>query len=141
MMVVMMVVMMVEALFAIKEFFEKTIKSKNLDSRSENYYVNSSNRSNYIFNSQITGIEETDLIILIGTNPRYEATILNSRIRKAYLNNNTDIFSIGEVGDLTYPYVALENSTKVINEIVNNKHKLSDLIKKSQKPMISQNLS
>ena len=44
-------------------------------------------------------------------------------------NNNTDIFSIGEVGDLTYPYVALENSTKVINEIVNNKHKLSDLIK------------
>ena len=125
-----------EALFAIKEFFEKTIKSKNLDSRSENYYVNSSNRSNYIFNSQITGIEETDLIILIGTNPRYEATILNSRIRKAYLNNNTDIFSIGEVGDLTYPYVALENSTKVINEIVNNKHKLSDLIKKSQKPII-----
>ena len=103
--------------------------------------MNSSNRSNYIFNSQITGIEETDLIILIGTNPRYEATILNSRIRKAYLNNNTDIFSIGEVGDLTYPYEALENSTKVINEIVNNKHKLSDLIKKSQKPMISQNLS
>ncbi len=125
-----------EALFAIKEFFEKTIKSKNLDSRSENYYVNSSNRSNYIFNSQITGIEETDLIILIGTNPRYEATILNSRIRKAYLNNNIDIFSIGDVGDLTYPYLVLENSTKVINEIVNNKHKLSDLIKKSQKPMI-----
>ena len=125
-----------ETLFAIKEFFEKTIKSKNLDSRSENYYVNSSNRSNYIFNSQIKGIEESDLVILIGTNPRYEATILNSRIRKAYLNNNINIFSIGDVGDLTYPYEALENSTKVINEIVNNKHKLSDLIKKSQKPMI-----
>ena len=71
-----------ETLFAIKEFFEKTIKSKNLDSRSENFYVNSSNRSNYIFNSKIAGIEESDLIILIGTNPRYEATILNSRIRK-----------------------------------------------------------
>jgi len=125
-----------EALFAIKEFFEKTIKSKNLDSRSENYYVNSSNRINYIFNSKIAGIDETDLIILIGTNPRYEATILNSRIRKAYLNSNVDIFSIGDVGELTYPYVALDNSTKIINEIVNNKNKLSDLIKKSQKPMI-----
>ena len=125
-----------ESLFAIKEFFEKTIKSKNLDSRSENYYVNSKNRSNYIFNSKIAGIEETDLIILIGTNPRYEATILNSRIRKAYLNNNIDIFSIGDVGDLTYPYELLNNSTKVIKEIVNNEHKLSDLIKKSQKPMI-----
>ena len=125
-----------ESLFAIKEFFEKTIKSKNLDSRSENYYVNSSNRSNYIFNSKIAGIEETDLIILVGTNPRYEATILNSRIRKAYLNNNIDIFSIGDVGELTYPYVVIDNSTKVINEIINNEHILSDLIKKSQKPMI-----
>jgi len=125
-----------ETLFAIKEFFEKTIKSKNLDSRSENYYVNSSNRSNYVFNSKITGIEESDLIILIGTNPRYEATILNSRIRKAYLNNNIDIFSLGDVGDLTYPYVVLDNSTKTINEIINNEHKLSELIKKSEKPMI-----
>ncbi len=125
-----------ESLFAIKEFFEKTIKSKNLDSRSENFYVNSKNRSNYIFNSKITGIEVSDLIILIGTNPRYEATILNSRIRKAYLNNNTDIFSIGNVGDLTYPYTEFENSTKIINEIVNDKHKLSDLIKQSQKPII-----
>ncbi len=125
-----------ESLFAIKEFFEKTIKSKNLDSRCENFYVNSKNRSNYIFNSKITGIEEADLIILIGTNPRYEATILNSRIRKAYLNNNIDIFSIGNVGDLTYPYTAFENSTKIINEIVNNEHKLSDLIKQSQKPII-----
>ena len=125
-----------ETLYAIKEFFEKTIKSKNLDSRTENYYVNSSNRSNYIFNSKIEGIEETDLIILIGANPRYEATILNSRIRKAQINNNIDIFSIGEVGDLTYPYSLLDNSTKTINDIVNNTHKLSKKINKSQKPMI-----
>ena len=124
-----------ETLFAIKEFFEKTIKSKNLDSRTENYYVNSSSRSNYIFNSKIERIEETDLIILIGTNPRYEATILNSRIRKAKMNNNIDIFSIGEVGDLTYPYSVLDNSTKTINDIVNNTHKLSEKINKSQKPM------
>ena len=125
-----------ETLYAIKEFFEKTIKSKNLDSRSESYYVNSSNRSNYIFNSKITGIEDSDLIILIGTNPRYEATILNSRIRKSYLNNNIDIFSIGNVGDLTYPYTPLDNSTKVINEIINNKNNLSNLIKKSKKPIL-----
>ena len=124
-----------ETLFAIKEFFEKTIKSKNLDSRTENCYVNSSSRSNYIFNSKIEGIEEADLIILLGTNPRYEATILNSRIRKAQVNNNIDIFSIGDVGDLTYPYSVLDNSTKNINDIVNNTHKLSEKINKSQKPM------
>jgi len=124
-----------ETLFAIKEFFEKTIKSKNLDSRTENNYVNSGDRKNYIFNSKIEGIEKTDLIILIGTNPRYEATILNSRIRKAHIVKNVDIFSIGDVGDLTYPYTVLDNSTKTINDIINNTHKLSEVITNSEKPI------
>ena len=125
-----------ETLYIIKDFFEKTIKSKNLDSRIENYYVNSSSRNNYLFNSKITGIEESDLIILIGTNPRYEATILNSRIRKAYKKNNTKIYSIGDVGDITYPYIKLENSTKIINEIINNNNELSKIINDSKKPII-----
>ena len=125
-----------ETLYVIKDFFEKTIKSKNLDSRDDNYYVNSTNRNNYIFNSKITGIEDSDLIILIGTNPRYEATILNSRIRKTYNNNNIEIYSLGEIGDVTYPYTVLENSTKTIHDIINNKHKLSEVINKSKKPMI-----
>ena len=125
-----------ETLYVIKDFFEKTIKSKNLDSRDDNYYVNSSNRNNYIFNSKIIGIEDSDLIVLIATNPRYEATILNSRIRKAYNNNNIEIYSVGEVGDITYPYTVLENSTKTIHDIINNKHKLSEVINKSKKPMI-----
>ena len=125
-----------ETLFAIKEFFEKIIKSKNLDSRSNDYYVNSSERKNYIFNSNIEGLEESDLIILVGTNPRFEATILNSRIRKTYLKNKTTIYSIGDVGDLTYPYTVLDNNTKVIKEIVSNKHKVSNKIINAKKPAI-----
>ncbi|MFL2886758.1 MAG: NADH-quinone oxidoreductase subunit NuoG [Candidatus Pelagibacter sp.] len=124
-----------ETMFSIKEFFEKTIKSKNLDSRNENFYVNTNSRNNYIFNSKIEGIEESDLIVLIGTNPRYEATILNSRIRKAYLKNNIEIFSLGDLGDVTYPYTVLDNSTKTINDIINNKSIISDNINKSQKPI------
>ena len=71
-----------ETLYIFKEFFNKIIKSKNLDSRSDNYYINTKDRRNYIFNSTLNGIEDSDLIILVGTNPSYEATILNSRIRK-----------------------------------------------------------
>ena len=93
-----------ETLYIAKEFFNKTIKSKNLESRVDEYYVNVNDRKNYLFNSKINGIEESDLIILIGANPRYEATILNSRIRKSYLKNKTEIFSLGNVGNLTYPY-------------------------------------
>ncbi len=77
-----------ETLYIIKEFFNKTIKSKYLESRINNSYINTNSRENYIFNSTINGIENSDLVILIGTNPRYEATILNSRIRKCYLKNN-----------------------------------------------------
>ena len=125
-----------ETLYAIKEFFEKTIKSENLDSRPENYYVNSTDRNNYIFNSKINGIEDSDLIILIGTNPRFEATILNTRIRKSYLLNKTEIFSFGNIGDLTYPYEVIENKTNVLKEIINNNNKLSEKIINSKKPLI-----
>jgi NADH-quinone oxidoreductase subunit G len=125
-----------ETLFVIKEFFEKIIKSNNLDSRSNDYYVNSSERKNYIFNSNIEGLEESDLIILVGTNPRFEATILNSRIRRAYLKNKTTIYSVGDVGDLTYPYTILDNNTKAIKDIVNNKHEISTKIINAKKPII-----
>ena len=125
-----------ETLYIIKDFFDKTIKSNNLDSRTENYYVNSSNRSNYVFNSKISGIENADLIVLIGANPRYEATILNSRIRKTYINNNTKVYSLGDIGDITYPYTTLENSTKTIQDIINDKHELSKFIKEAKNPII-----
>ena len=125
-----------ETMYVAKEFFDKTIKSKNLESRSDHVYVNSNIRSNYIFNSKINGIEESDLIILVGTNPRYEATILNARIRKSFLKNNTEIYSVGDVGDLTYPYKILSNSTRIIKEIFDNNHEVSNKIINAKKPMV-----
>ena len=125
-----------ETMYVAKEFFDKTIKSKNLESRSDHVYVNSNIRSNYIFNSKINGIEESDLIILVGTNPRYEATILNARIRKSFLKNNTEIYSVGDVGDLTYPYKVQSNSTKIVKEICENNHELSNKIINAKKPMV-----
>ena len=125
-----------ETMFAAKEFFEKTIKSKNLESRDNNVYVNLSHRSNYIFNSQINGIEEADLIILIGVNPKLEATILNARIRKNYVLNSTKIYSLGDIGDQTYPYEKLDNSTNIIKDICTNQSGLTKKIKNSKKPII-----
>ena len=125
-----------ETMFIVKEFFQKTIKSQNLDSRSDHYYVNNNDRRNYIFNSSLNGIEESDLIILVGANPRYEATILNARIRKSFLNNKTDIYSFGDIGDLTYPYKILDNKTDTIKDVFENKNELSEKIKNSKKPII-----
>ena len=85
---------------------------------------------NYLFNSKIMGIEESDLIILIVTNPRFEATILNARIRKAYINKKTEIFSLNDVGNLTYPYRIISGDTETVKEISEDKHELSEKIKR-----------
>ena len=125
-----------EASFIFKEFFERTLESKRYDSRSKNSFIDNSNRENYLFNSTINGIEEFDLILLIGTNPRYEATMLNARIRKSYLKNKTKIISLNDVGDLTYPYHSLDGKTQTIKDIIENKNQISKDIIDSKKPMI-----
>jgi NADH-quinone oxidoreductase subunit G len=125
-----------ESLYIFKEFFSKTLGCHNIESRNEHIYLNPEKRENYLFNSSINGIEEADFIFLIGSNPRYEATILNARIRKAYLQNKTRIISLNDVGDLTYPYEALNGDTENIKNIIENKHEVSSLIKEAKKPLI-----
>tara|TARA_B100001121_G_scaffold296081_1_gene301118 strand:- start:357 stop:2009 length:1653 start_codon:yes stop_codon:yes gene_type:complete len=122
--------------YVFKEFFDRTLNIKNYETRSDNRYVDVSQRKNYIFNSSINGIDESDLIFLVGCNPRYEATILNARIRKAYLNNNTKIVSLNEAGDLTYPYKNLDGQSQTLKDIFENNHELSKDIINSKKPMI-----
>ncbi|WP_440925351.1 NADH-quinone oxidoreductase subunit NuoG [Candidatus Pelagibacter sp.] len=122
--------------YIFKEFFDRTIDTKNYESRSDNRFINTSKRENYLFNSSINGIEEADLIFMAGANPRYEATILNARIRKAFLNKNTKIISLNDVGDLTYPYQSLDGQTQTLNNILEGNHDISKEIINSKKPII-----
>jgi len=125
-----------ETLYIFKEFFNKTLGSQNIESRDSHVYLNPEKRENYLFNSSINGIEEADFIFLLGTNPRFEATILNARIRKSYLQNKTKIISLNEMGDLTFPYQSLDGNTETVKKIIEGKHEVSDLIKQSKKPMV-----
>ena len=125
-----------ETLYLFKEFFNKTLGSYNVESRSDHSYLNPQKRENYLFNSTINGIEEADFILLIGSNPRYEATILNARIRKAYLQNKTKIISLNDIGDLTYPYESLDGNIENIKKITEDDNEISSLIKNAKKPLI-----
>jgi len=125
-----------EMMYSFKLFFNNSLGSQNLECRQDKIYINPEERMNYIFNSTINGIEDSDFILLVGSNPRLEATILNARIRKTYLKNKLKIYSIGDPGDLTYPYKIIGSNTSIINEIVNGKHEISAKIQKSKKPMI-----
>ena len=91
---------------------------------------------NYIFNSTINGIEESDLILLIGTNPRYEATMLNARIRKTFVQKKVPIYSIGDPGNLTYDYQIIGNKTDDLAKIINKENDFSKKILSSKKPII-----
>ena len=124
-----------ENALSFKKFFS-VLKSDNLEFREKKYYINASEKSNYIFNSSIKGIDECDLILLVGTNPRYEATMLNARIRKVFAQKQVPIYSIGNPGDLTYNYTLIGNKTDDIKKIFNNESNFAKELSSSKKPII-----
>jgi NADH-quinone oxidoreductase subunit G len=124
-----------ENALAFKKLFN-IFKSKNLEFREKKFYINPTEKINYIFNSTIQGIEESDLILLIGTNPRHEATMLNARIRKTFAQKKVPIFSIGNPGDLTYDYKIIGNKTDDIKKIINKEHDFSKKLLSAKKPII-----
>ncbi len=124
-----------ENALSFKKLFSK-LNSSNLEFREKKFYLNSSEKSNYIFNSSIRGIEDSDLILLIATNPRHEATMLNARIRKVFAQKRVQIFSIGNPGDLTYEYNIIGNSTEDLKRIFDRTDKFSEKLLNSKKPLI-----
>jgi len=113
-----------------------SLGSTNFEFREKPFYINPDQKINYLFNSSIQGIENSDLLLLIGANPRHEATMLNARIRKSFLSNKLPIFSIGDPGDLTYPYKIVGNTTDDIKKIINDESEISSRIKKSKRPIV-----
>lgn len=61
-------------------------------------------RGNYLLNSKVTGVEESDLLVLVGTNPKLESPVFNARIKKAVNHGNLKVVLIGTADDLTYEY-------------------------------------
>ena len=106
------------------------------DFREKPFYINSKNKKNYLFNSSIVGIEDSDCIVLIGCNPRHEATILNARIRKTFISKKIPIFSFGDPGDLTYDYKLVGNKTSDLKKFLNKEDKVSKIFLNSKKPIV-----
>jgi len=124
-----------ETIFSLKNLIQNVSGSSSVDFRQKDFYIDPSHPSNYLFNSSISGIDNADLIFLIGSNPRLEATIVNSRIRKNFVNQKTEVFSIGNPGDQTYKINYLGDNLNILNEIANNKNSFSEKLKKSKKPI------
>lgn len=93
-------------------------------------------RSNYSFNSTLAGAEEADRLILIGTNPRHEAAILNARLRKAYLGGDLDVALVGEKFDSTFGYEHLGADLKSVKDLFASGSKWAKELEGAKRPMI-----
>ncbi|XP_041806252.1 NADH-ubiquinone oxidoreductase 75 kDa subunit, mitochondrial isoform X1 [Chelmon rostratus] len=93
-------------------------------------------RSNYLLNTGIAGIEEADLLLLVGTNPRYEAPLFNARIRKSWLHNELQVALLGKEVDLSYTYDHLGESAMVLQEIASGTHPFSQVLAKAKRPVV-----
>ena len=95
-------------------------------------------RSNYLFNVTIPGSEEADAVLFVGTNPRHEAAVINSRFRKAFLHNNTDFGLVGEKFDSIYEIEHIGVDVKSLKNFLegNVKSTFSESFKNAKKPLI-----
>lgn len=93
-------------------------------------------RSNYSFNSTIAGIEDADVVLLVGTSPRHEGTLVNARLRKAFLRLGQDLGLVGEPGDLTYDYAHVGTDANALNEALTGTSEFAQKFQGAKKPMI-----
>ena len=109
---------------------------KSIECRQEGCKIPFNHRSQYLFNSKINGIDHADCILIVGSNIREEAAIINSRIRKRVLSRNIPIALVGEHVDLTYSYEHLGNDINILTDLLNEKNDFSEKLLVANKPMI-----
>ena len=124
-----------ESMLALKELMV-ALGSPNLDCRQDGAQFDVSRRDFYTFNTSIAGIEDADAILLIGTNPRKEAPVLNARIRKRWLAADMPIGLIGSEADLTYDVRQLGAAPSVLGTLLDGSHDFAGILKAAKKPMI-----
>ncbi|MCV3764078.1 NADH-quinone oxidoreductase subunit NuoG [Rhizobium sp. TRM95796] len=126
----------VEEMFALKSLMA-SLGSENIDCRQDGAQLDPSlGRSTYLFNPTIAGIEDADALLIIGSNPRFEAAVLNARIRKRWRRGGFPIGVIGEGGELRYDYDYLGAGTDTLNDLVAGNGAFLDKLKNAQRPLI-----
>jgi NADH-quinone oxidoreductase subunit G len=125
----------VEEIFALKKLLEK-LGVENFDCRLRGEKLNADDRTSYLFNTTIAGIDSADACLLIGVNPRKDAPILNSRIRKRFLSKKLKVAAIGGSADLTYAYKNLGDDVSSLKEILDGRGEFAEILKNSKNPMI-----
>jgi NADH-quinone oxidoreductase subunit G len=125
-----------EEIFALKDLMTR-LGVGNLDCRQDGSTVDPAwGRASYLFNATIAGIEKSDALLIVGANPRREAAMLNSRIRKRWRAGGYPIGLIGERADLTYQFDFLGQGPETLADVAAGRHPFADIRKRAERPLI-----
>src|SRR5690348_4459033 len=124
-----------EAMLALKDLMAE-LDAPHLDCRQDGAALDSSCRAGYLFNTTIAGIDKADACLLIGSNPRLEAAIINARLRKRWLQSGFKVASIGPKLDLTFPVTTLGSGPEVLADLIAGKHAWAEILKAAKNPML-----
>jgi NADH-quinone oxidoreductase subunit G len=125
----------VEEMFALKELLAKC-GSANLAVQGGDAFDTKAGRASYIFNPTIAGIDQADALLIVGSNPRKEAAVLNARIRKRWRSGQLKVGLIGARADLTYAYDYLGAGTDSLSELASGKGSFADVLKGAKNPLV-----
>ncbi len=124
-----------ESMKALKDLMD-ALGVANLDCRQDGSSLGDGDRRSYLFNSTIAGIEDADAVLIVGANPRTEASLINTRLRKAWLGGDCDIALIGEAVDLTYDYDHLGENADALSDLVTSTKGFARKLKSAKRPAI-----
>jgi len=127
-----------ESMFALKELLGG-LGVTSLDCRQDGAKLDPSCRAGYLFNTTIAGIEEADACLLIGTNPRWEAPLVNARLRKRFLHGGFRVAAIGPALDLTFPVELLGAGGETLSSLTalgRDQHSWAEVLRGAKAPMI-----
>ena len=125
----------VEAMYALKGLMT-ALGSPNIDCRQDGAALDPTVRASYLFNTTIAGIEQADACLLIGTNPRWEAPLINARLRKRWLTGALRLGSVGPAPDLTYPVERLGVGPDTLLQIAGGGHPFATVLSAAKRPML-----
>lgn len=125
----------VESMYALKGLMT-ALGSNTLDCRQNGAKCLAKHRVGYLFNTTLSGIDQADSCLLIGTNPRTEAPLLNSRLRRRFLKRGFPVANVGAEADLTYDVQQLGNSAAVLKELLSGKNDFAKVLKAAKTPML-----
>jgi NADH-quinone oxidoreductase subunit G len=124
-----------ESMFALKSLLQKHGVAS-MDCRQDGAVYDVSSRAHYVMNTGIVGIEQADVIVLIGTNPRHEAALINARIRKRWLRGGCRVAMIGAAEDLGYPYRHLGNTPQALADLITGSGDYTKPLTDAKNPMV-----